>query len=87
MNTASDEGASKVARRENALAVKEDGTKDFLLGKLVGTGTNLLSHKLASDVQAIVVSEMRKIYGEENIKDLLRKAAAGAGVWRANASV
>ena len=75
LDTASDEGAIKVARRENTLSVKTDGSKDKLLGQLVSAGTNILSHDLASEVQKVVVSEMRQVYGNDKIKDLGHKTA------------
>ena len=71
MDTASDEGARRVASRENTMAEKQDGSKDMLLGQLVSSGTNRLSSELAASIQETVVKEMRKVYGPDLIKDLL----------------
>ena len=75
MDTASDEGAARVAARENSVAEKTDGTKDMLLGTLVTTGTNLLSKDLAESVQMGVISDLQSQYGKENIRDLGAKTA------------
>ena len=75
MDTASDEGAARVAARENSVAEKTDGTKDMLLGTLVTTGTNLLSKDLAETVQMGISADLQSQYGEENIRDLGAKTA------------
>ena len=75
MDTASDEGAQKVARRENSMAERDDGSKDFLLGTLVSTGTNILSKELSQTIQTNAVSDLRSNYGKGEIRDLGDKTA------------
>jgi N-acetylmuramoyl-L-alanine amidase len=75
MDTASDEGAARVASRENAMAERKDGSKDMLLGNLITTGTNRLSKELAVNIQEDVIRELRSQYGQEEIRDLGAKTA------------
>ncbi|MEL6346229.1 MAG: N-acetylmuramoyl-L-alanine amidase [Myxococcota bacterium] len=75
MNTASDEGAARVARRENVLAFTADGENDFLRGRMMSDGTNRLSRDLAHDVQARMIQSLKQEYGDEAVRDLGTKTA------------
>lgn len=72
LDTASDAGAARVARRENAVAAElaEDSGGDPLLAKLVTAGNNQLSRTLASQVQQAVVSKVAATYGADQVRDL-----------------
>jgi N-acetylmuramoyl-L-alanine amidase len=76
MDTASDGGAARVARRENVLA-RENGESEepLLIGKLLSDGTNKLSRELAMEVQNNVVRRLEEVYGSEAIRDLGAKTA------------
>ena len=77
LDTASDNGAARVARRENQIAAElgEGGSTDQLAGKLVAAGTNRLSKDLAIEVQSHVLSRLRQIYLPSKIRDLGTKTA------------
>lgn len=76
MDTASDGGAARVARRENVLARENGESEDALLiGKLLSDGTNRLSRELAIEIQDNVVSRLGEVYGPEVIRDLGAKTA------------
>ena len=57
------------------MAVKRDGSKDKLLGRLSTLGTNRLSHKLAKIVQEQTILHLGTVYGDSVIKDLGHKRA------------
>ena len=75
MNTASDEGARRVAQRENALSKIDDGKIDSLRGSLASQGTLVLSEQLSQSIQKVVIEQLREEYGEEQIRDLGAKTA------------
>ncbi|MCP4805408.1 MAG: N-acetylmuramoyl-L-alanine amidase [Proteobacteria bacterium] len=70
MDTASDSGAARVARRENALVAESEMPMDALIAELSVAGTNRLSGDLAALVQTNVITELQGVYGEEQIRDL-----------------
>ena len=61
MDTASDASASKLARRENALAIQTDGKKHALLGQLMSVGTERASKELAIRIQHEVVQKLGSV--------------------------
>ena len=76
MDTASDAAADRVARRENALALTDaSGEANLLLGKLLADGTSQLSRELAISIQSTVVDQLRRRYGDEQVRDLGAKTA------------
>ena len=75
MDTASDEGASKVAARENAFAKTNEGENIPLLGNLTSYGNMLLSVELAEPIQTRVVDGLQVSYSEEHVRDLGHKTA------------
>lgn len=75
MDTASDAGAARVARRENVLAHQDEDEDNLLRGKLLSDGTDRLSRSLSAMVQQTVVEQLSATYGEEQIRDLGAKTA------------
>jgi len=73
--SASDAGAARVARRENAMAPDWSEEGDPLLGRLIATGTDRLSRDLAHEVQTTVVRGLKARYGDAEITDLGTKTA------------
>ena len=76
MDTASDGGAARVARRENVLA-RENGESEeaLLIGKLLSDATNRLSRELALEVQEGVISHLSQVYGASSVRDLGARTA------------
>lgn len=77
-DSASDKGAARVARRENAVIRdqrSEDGTADPLLARMLVAGTNALSRRLSAEVQQASVERLRASYGDDQIRDLGSKTA------------
>jgi N-acetylmuramoyl-L-alanine amidase len=75
LDTASDAGAARVARRENAIVRESEGETDPLLSKMLVTGTNMLSRQLAGEVQASTVKSLQGMYGPSAIRNLGAKTA------------
>ena len=76
MDTASDGGAARVARRENVLAREYEGSAEALLiGKLLSDGTNRLSRELSIEVQNSVIERLSEVYGAESVRDLGARTA------------
>ena len=76
LDTASDAGAARVARRENAIVRESEGETDPLLSKMLVTGTNMLSRQLAGEVQASTVKSLQGMYGPSAIRNLGRQDGA-----------
>ncbi len=76
MDTASDGGAARVARRENILA-RENGESEesLLIGKLLSDGTNRLSRELSVEVQQNVIRRLSETYGSDAVRDLGARTA------------
>ena len=76
MDTASDGGAARVARRENILARENsENEESLLIGKLLTDGTNRLSRELAMEVQECVVRRLTETYGADSVRDLGARTA------------
>ncbi|MCB9778073.1 MAG: N-acetylmuramoyl-L-alanine amidase [Alphaproteobacteria bacterium] len=77
MDTASDQGAARVASRENAIAreMAEEEVADPLAAQLITAGTMRLSKELSAHVQRGVVDRVRHVYGADQTKDLGNKTA------------
>jgi N-acetylmuramoyl-L-alanine amidase len=75
LDTASDAGAARVARRENAIVRESEGETDPLLSKMLVTGTNMLSRQLAGEVQSSTVRSLQGMYGPSAIRNLGAKTA------------
>ena len=75
MDTASDDGAKKVAKRENTLVKMEKEQLDNLKGSLVMQGSMKLSKTLAAMVQRNVMTILHTSYGELHTQDLGAKTA------------
>ena len=74
LDAASDAGAARVARRENAVASSQ-GPVNSIVSDLLVTGTNRLSRELAIGIQQEVVGGLTEVYGPDQIRDLGVKAA------------
>ena len=77
-DTASDGGAARVARRENAIRREqraEQGRADATLARMLVAGTNALSRQLSEEVQARAVERLREDFGDDQIRDLGAKTA------------
>ncbi len=76
-DSASDGGAARVARRENAILREQrvEGETDPLLARMLVAGTNALSRRLSREVQAVVVQTLQQDYGADQIRDLGSKTA------------
>lgn len=76
LDAASDEGAARVAARENAASRGNDSeVTSRVVTDLVVSGTNMLSRKLADEVQRATVSRLTMLFGEDQIRDLGVKSA------------
>lgn len=76
MDTASDAGAERVARRENILSHEEGQSgENVLRGRMLSDSTNRLSRALSVQVQQAVVASVRDTYGAEQVRDLGSKTA------------
>jgi len=76
MDTASDDGAARVARRENVLAHDEGEQESSLLrGKLLSDSTDRLSRALSAQIQQTVIDNLSEQYGAEQVRDLGAKTA------------
>lgn len=75
MDIASDEGAKKVAKRENTLVKMDTEQLDNLKGSLVMQGAMKLSKTLAKMVQKHVMHTVQSSYGEIHTRDLGAKTA------------
>lgn len=77
MDTASDEGAARVAARENAIA-REEGLSeedDRLAATLITEGTMRLSRELSAHVQEGVCRYLQDLYGPGVVRNLGSKTA------------
>ena len=78
LDTASDAGAARVARRENAVIREqrtEEGRGDPLLARMLVAGNNALSRRLSAQVQQAAIDRLQDSYGTEQIRDLGSKTA------------
>jgi N-acetylmuramoyl-L-alanine amidase len=76
IDTASDAGAARVARRENLFANEVgQAEENFLRGKMLSDASNQLSRSLSVMVQNDTVAHLRDIYGDDQIRDLGAKTA------------
>ncbi len=77
LDVASDEGAARVAMRENASGATGP-TRDptaRVVSDLVISGTSALSRKLAYEVHEAVIAELNALFGAEQVRDLGVKSA------------
>ena len=78
LDTASDAGAARVARRENAVIREqrtEEGRGDPLLARMLVAGNNALSRRLSAQVQQAAIDRLQDSYGTDQIRDLGSKTA------------
>jgi N-acetylmuramoyl-L-alanine amidase len=76
MDTASDAGAARVARRENVLSQESGEDEESLLrGKLLSDGTDRLSRTLSAEIQQTVIAQLSERYGASQVRDLGAKTA------------
>jgi N-acetylmuramoyl-L-alanine amidase len=74
LSDASDSRAASLAARENA-TVGDPTLAESLLEDLALSGTHALSRALATGIQTTTVSQLREVYGTEQIRDLGVKTA------------